>query len=812
MDWKKRLKDAGILALIFIAAVIGFSLYTNKGNDNMTADMGSATFPQISFTYNGFVINTLSGYAKEMDIPAMRDTLTPVSGQTLDGTIEAYDNKISDASYTVYSLDGREKLKEGKLARSGGEFTADLEGVGMAEERVLELVLNTGKDWSVRFYTRIADVSNMSLAESLDYIRNFHEKAMGKVEGAGVGMAIEPDETMDNTDFQHVTIHSNYDHVSWGALEPMVEKGERWNIKEVNSNAVSVQLEYRVRCKGEENDSDVYHVKEFFRVNHIAEAQKTYLLDYDRTMEQIFDASKNALNERGVVLGIVPRDVPYLVNDDGTAVSFVAANELWNYNKDSDEISQVFSFADVENSDVRNMGSDYRIKLLKMDGKGNTIFAVCGYMSRGVHEGEVGVAVYYYDAGKNSVEEKVFVASSLSCGNAVLELGRMIYYSLDRNILYVMLDGTLYEFDVKWGVSVPLVEGLGSSQYVIAKDGSMAAWQDEGELNAATRIVILDFETGEERTVECGEGECIRPLGFVKKDFVYGVAWTEDTGRTVSGEMTVPVYKIEIMNAKSEVVKSYQVDGIYVLDAVFDENMITLNRAVKEGDTYNQTAPDYITNNEEKEKNNIYAEVYATDLKETQVRLAYEDGIQKKNPKILKPKQIAAKGTKTADFDETSDSDRYYVYGYGELQGIYDKAGEAIRSADEYHGIVVDADQAYIWERGSRRQQHTVVGKEEAVQTMEDRLRKKEAPIDIVKELNDGRCLDLSGCSAGDLLYLLDQNIPVIGMQDAQKAVILIGYYENSVTYIDVDSGERLVAPVEMIDQMTSGSGNTYIG
>ena len=105
-----------------------------------------------------------------------------------------------------------------------------------------------------------------------------------------------------------------------------------------------------------------------------------------------------------------------------------------------------------------------------------------------------------------------------------------------------------------------------------------------------------------------------------------------------------------------------------------------------------------------------------------------------------------------------------------------------------------------------------MVGKEEAVQTMEDRLRKKEAPIDIVKELNDGRCLDLSGCSAGDLLYLLDQNIPVIGMQDAQKAVILIGYYENSVTYIDVDSGERLVAPVEMIDQMTSGSGNTYIG
>lgn len=155
MDWKRKLKDAGILVLIFMIAVIGFSLYTNKGNDNVTADMGSATFPQISFTYNGFVINNLSGYAKEMNIPAMRDTVTPVTGQRLDGTIEAYDNKIDDARYIIYSLDGREKLKEGKLDRQGDGFAVDLEGVGIAEERVLELILSTGKDRSVRFLSLI---------------------------------------------------------------------------------------------------------------------------------------------------------------------------------------------------------------------------------------------------------------------------------------------------------------------------------------------------------------------------------------------------------------------------------------------------------------------------------------------------------------------------------------------------------------------------------------------------------------------------------------------------------------------------------
>ncbi len=810
--WKKKIKDMGILALVFIAAVIGFSLYTNKGNDNMMADMGSATFPQISFTYDGYVINTLSGYAGEMNIPAMRDTVTPVSGQKLDGTIHSYDNQIMDASYTVYTLDGAKKLMDGKLERSGEGFTMNLEGVGLTEERVLKLVLDTGKNRPVYFYTRIADASNASIAESLDYIRNFHENAMGKVEGAGVGVAIEPDDTMDNTDFQHVTIHSDYDHVSWGRLEPMVEKGERWNIKEIGSSSVSVLLEYRVRCKGEENESDVYQVQEFFRVNHIAGTQNTYLLDYDRTMEQVFDASKRILDERGVILGIVPRDVSYMVNSDGTVVSFVAANELWNYSKRTDEVSQVFSFADVENSDVRNMGSHYRIKMLKVDGEGNTTFAVCGYMSRGVHEGEVGVAVYYYDIEKNSVEEKVFIASNRSYGNAVIELSSMVYYSVDRNMLYVMLDGTLYEYNVRRGRSQVLAEGLEPAQYVVAKDGSLAAWQDGGKLNEADRIVIRDFETGDEQSIECKEGECIRPLGFIRKDFVYGVAKAEDTGKTVSGETTVPMYKIEIQNNKNKVVKSYQVDGIYILDAVFDENMITLNRATKDGATYAGTSPDYITNNEEKEKSNIYAEVYATDLKETQVRLAYDDGIADKNPKILRPKQIVADDPETVSFDEADVSDRYYAYGYGELQGIYDKAGEAIRRANEFHGVVVDAGQTCIWNRGSKRQQHEVTGKENVIQSMKDRLKKKEAPIDIVEDLNEGRCLDLTGCTAEELLYLLDQNIPVIGMLDAENSIILIGYYENSVIYIDAQSGERLVAPAEMIDQMTSGSGNTYIG
>lgn len=812
MKWKNRLIETGILIAVFIIAVVGFSYYTNKGNDNMTVDMGAATYPQVSFSYEGYTLNTLSGYAKKMNIPAMRDTITPIANRRLNVEIQAYDNVLQSVSYAVYSLDGEKKWKEERVENPGENFNIEFGEEGILDsEKVLEITLNTEEGKKIYFYTRIVETSNADVLACLDYIRNFHESALGKVEGAGVGTAIETDETAGNTSFHHVTIHSDYEHVSWGNLEPTIEKGERWNIKEINSTTMSVQLEYRVRCKGEENESDVYQVKEFFRVRHIAEVQKTYLLDYDRTMEQIFDVTKQVLSEKGVLLGIASADLPYIVNKDGTSVSFVVANELWNYNKEADEMSLVFSFADAENSDIRNMTTKHEIKLLDMDEDGNTIFAVCGYMSRGEHEGEVGTAVYYYDIMKNSVEEKVFISSDKSYGNVIQELSRMVYYSLERNMLYVMLDGTLHEYCVEEDKDSTLVEGLEEEQYVVSEDGHLIAYQEKGKENTAQKVIVLNLESGEEQSVECDSSECIRPLGFMKNDFVYGVARTEDTGRTISGENVIPMYKIKIQNSKGEMVKTYQIEGTYILNTVFEDNMITLNRAEKEGNAYTVISPDFITNNEEKEKSNIYLETYVTELKETQVRLTYEDGISDKEPKVLKPKQIVAEEPVIINFDSTVQENKYYVYGYGELQGICNRAGEAIVQADTYNGVVVDSSQAYIWERGNRDLQYTITDQDERIKTICSRLNQKEAPVDIMKDLNDGRYLDLTGCSTEELLYVINQGKPVIAMLSADRAVILVGYNEKNVIYIDPASGERSSVTYEKMDQMTVGSGNTYI-
>ena len=48
-------------------------------------------------------------------------------------------------------------------------------------------------------------------------------------------------------------------------------------------------------------------------------------------------------------------------------------------------------------------------------------------------------------------------------------------------------------------------------------------------------------------------------------------------------------------------------------------------------------------------------------------------------------------------------------------------------------------------------------------------------------------------------------------MRSEKKAIVLVGYTETTMTYIDVDSGDTKTVDVEEIEQMTEKSGNTYI-
>lgn len=831
---KKIAVRASVLTAVFIMAVIVFSYLTNRGNTDMSADMDGATLPRISFVTEGYEINSIPGYKNDMEIPSMRDTLTPVENREIELHLEKYDTQVQKMTWQVFTLDGEKCLQQETLKEIGDVETLKLKGDGILdEERVLKVTLHLENE-DVYYYTRIRNQEGCNYKTCLDFANTFHERAMKKEQTDELEPYLETTSDGAVSTYQTVTIHSDLNHVVWGELRPQVAGDVLWEVKECNETYTSILLTYRVRCAGvSDNPEALYTVKEFFRVRVVGDKQ--YLMDYNRTMTQNFDGTTKALGSKGILLGIAPVDLEYQINSEGTIVSFVQNNELWNYDKDADEMSLVFSFADAENVDIRNFYDRHEIHIVSVDQVGNTTFTVSGYMNRGTHEGETGVAVYYFDSEKNSVAEKAFVPSSKGYYVMKEELGKYVYYSNKSEMLYVMMDGTLYSVDMEEDTREVLVRGLENGQYTASQDGHLLAYQGiGGKVNESEKITVLNLQTGDSFEIDAENGEYLKPVGFIKNDFAYGTLKSEDGGQTLAGQSVYPMYKLQIINQKQEIVKTYEVADVYLLDGYINDNMLQLNRVAKNGNIYMAITPDYITNNEEQAESNIKLESYTEDTRQKVMRLTYEDGIKDSNAKLLKPKQVLFDKSMTIRFDESTMDGKYYVYALGELQGVYERASYAVIKANEVNGVAVSSRQAYVWERGNWPSVYEVEnmtefqmeeGETAMAACLQQMLQKEGKTADVVKELNAGKSpetilstyiggegLDLTGCTTEEILYTISRETPVIAMFENGHTVLAIGYNKTNIAYLDPADGKRYSVTFAEMESKVGASGNTFIG
>lgn len=832
---KKKWMKIGIIVLIFLTAVIACSLILNQETEEQPVSLDEPTLPSVSFHVEDQVVNLLAGYVNEMDITAMRDSITPVEAtRTLQMEVDSYGEEITGIEYEAYSLNGEEcYLKETVQDwDSGGEEAedkqaADTDETGESEadgknttrtvtlnlsraledsipEAVLKVTLKM-KDQDVYYYTRVEQNAQRSARECLNFANDFHAKTFDKQYAEELEQYLEPNEDSDNTTLQTVNIHSDISHLQWGDLNPSVSTDVEWSIKECNTVYTSLLARYQVTCNGEDGTAETYNVKEFFRVRY--GNGKMYLLDYSRSMNQVFCGSEHLIDEDGILLGLAEADIPYEMNEEGTVLSFVQERELWTYNRKKNELSQVFSFTDTEGADVRSLNDEHAVRIISVDSAGNTTFAVYGYMNRGANEGQVGVDVFYFDIAKNRVEEKAFIPSTKSFVIAEDELGKMVYFNEEQQMLYALAGGTLYQVAEENNEQTILAENLEEDEYVVSDDGHMMAFRtgDEGQ---ETKIQVLNLAGGESYDVNAGDGENVYPLGFVSDDFICGYARVDDVGINATGEELRPMYQMEIRDSSGKVVKTYAQDGIYLTDILVDDNLVTLNRVTKNGESYTAALPDYITNNEERKESNVTLETVSTELKEKQMRFTFADGLEETAPAILYPKQLVAKKPFTISFDDKVKSDKYYVYGMGELVEIYDKASYAIQKAAQVSGVVISSEQAYIWEKGNR---DLVYSTEAQPFKRADDQTSMDACTAYMEQYGAKR-IDLTGCSLDQVLYIINKGRPVIAMTDASHAILLTGYTTESVTYIDPDTGEQYTVTTDEMNAMVSGSGNTFIG
>lgn len=805
----KKLIKAGVLLIIFVAALIVSSLVINRGSGDQIVDMGAPTLPRVWFTLNGEKVNVLSGYVRDMDIPAMRDTITPLEADgTVDMTVETDGNEISGVQYTVYSMDGEEVYTEGEAPELSDTGTVTLSlSDGLSDsvrEAVLKIVL-TVDDRKVSYYTRIERSDNINAADCLAYAVDFHTNALDGTNAEEMELRLEPNEESDNSTYQTVNIHSDITHIQWGDLEPQVTSDVEWSIKESNTVYTSILAKYQVSCIGDNEETGVYNVKEFFRIREMGDT--IYLLDYNRDLQKVFTGSPDTIDEKGVLLGIASDDLQYETNEDETIVAFVQERDLWLYSRESGELYQVFSFSDAEGSDERSRNDQHAVRIISMDNSGNLAFAVYGYMNRGTHEGEVGVGIYYFSVPDNVIEEKAFIPSTKSFAIAEDELGKMVYYNHSEKMLYVLAEGTLYQIDLDRNEQETLAENLTEDQYTVSDDGRLMAYQTD---DSASVIQVMNLESGDSYEVSAEDGETLRPLGFIHSDFVCGRMRSEDAGQTVSGEEITPMYAVEILNSKNEKVAEYSFtdSGIYTTDILIDGNLLTLNRVEKRDSVYSTAEQEYITNNEERKETTVSLETYSTDRMQRQLRLTFADAAENTDVAVMKPHQLTTGEPLTITLSGTDTTEKFYVYGMGELVAVYDKAAYAIQRAEQVSGVVISSAQAYVWERGNRDLAYSTDAEAFQKEGGETSLQACERYM----EQYGAHRVDLTGCRLDQVLYVINKGRPVIAVIDGDHAVLLTGYTTSDITYIDPDNGQESTVSVSDMEELTDQGGNTFIG
>lgn len=831
---KKVVARGGILTAVFILAVVVFSYLTNQGNTSMSADMGAAVLPRISFETEGYEVNSLPAYEEDMEITSVRDTLTLVKGGSLTLQVDHLGEHTAKMTYQVYTLDGSECLynETVKTVSQSQKINFGTSGI-LTKERVLKITLHLEEN-DVYYYTRIKKDTDCNYKDALDFVTEFYKNALGKKNQNQMEVLLETNSALGGNGLQYVNIYSSLDDVTWGNLEPEVIGSVSYGVKEANEMSTSIQLTYRVTCPELEADHGaVYDVREFFRVRKYND--KMYLLDYERNTEQVFDGNKKALDQNGVLLGLVSSDVPYKINSEGTIVSFVQNRELWNYNKEADALSLVFSFADAEGVDVRNLYDQHEIKIMDVEKNGSTVFTVSGYMNRGAHEGMVGVAIYYYDSETNSVEEKAFVPTHKGYQIMKNELGKFVYYSHEEEMLYVMMNGTLYSINLEEDTRNVLVRGLAEGQYVASEDGSQVAYQLEGDkLYESNRIRVLNLQSGKQYEITSEEGETILPIGFIKNDFACGYMKKDNEGQSLLGEIIYPMHRIEILDQNETVVKTYEIEGRFITDAYIEGNMMTLERAKKSGSKYTVIDEDYITNNEEKAESNIYLETYSDELKSGQQRIAYEDGISDSNAKVLSPKLVLKEQSMTLNFDDSGMQEKYYVYANGGVLGAYDKESQAVRHAKDLKGAAVSYKQGYLWEQGNWASIYEVdnmdafrakSGQSTTEACLEKMFKLEELDVDVKAEIEaglspkeiltkymSGEGLDMTGCEVSDVLYLINQETPVAAVVGKEHTVLIFGYTQEKIVYLDPADGKQKSISWSGMDEMLENAGNVMFG
>ncbi len=688
------------IIVIFIAIVVVGILTRCTGPSDKGGDESSSavteSVPKMMATYGNTKTGNIYGYTNALQENVERNTMVIIKPDRKT-TFKVNENgdTIRSIRYEIKSTDDDRLVDHGKIKEmkgSGKNASFDFKANAIMQTGVeyrIKFTVTTDKHEAIYYYARAIIANKEFVDDQIAFAKRFSDRTFEETERSDLMNYLETDPSVQSNDnLGKVTINSSYTMLLWSTLA--AEKITKTNvaIKECTIKdtgpATTYTLTYQVKAKNAEKVTEKYNVWETITV--FSYAGKDYVTGYDREVNQIWKATKNNLGASFIDLGIQNYDlIEHVESANKKYIAFAINGDVYAQDVETRKFYPIYKMG-AKSSEELEMT---KAKVVDIDNKGNVDYMIYGYSPAENHKGRNGISIMSYNLKSNSSKEQVFIPCKSTAELLDNQLKTLCHVG-DRT-LYIMLDDTIYYANLKtqeWG---KVVEHLGHDSYAVSDDGKYLAYNKYAAHDNSRKIIILDLNTGDKRSIDAGEGEKVSVLGFSGQSMIYGTAKDSDEGKT----NFFPMSKLTIVDYGLREQKSYSKKNVFIKGIDIKDGIINIKRW-KKGKNIDD---DQLLDNTEENVQVCTFSYYTDDIKMREEVLSYTNKLPiDKATKILPLGKV--KFTNEAEIEanlEKRKGDVFYVYGYGKLQSVEANRKEAIEKAKGVYGLVLDKYGKKIW-------------------------------------------------------------------------------------------------------------------
>lgn len=775
-----------IITGVFLIALVVFFVLRQKESvlqdEVYSTTLEESRLPVIWVDMLDNKMNCMRGHTSPVSYEETADTLTLLpDNRRLALYAESNDVNILNAEYEIRNADltgliDKAEITETARDESGIRMYIQLPNLIVKnKEYRLDVCLHTQEAGEVHYYTRLLQSGEDELAASMiALVKDFSARNFNYDDAVENTTYVETDGSADDSTLEYTNLKSTFNNLAYNGLKLIPDDNKDMRFCFFDGNTGEVHLDYTARRELQDNDTEIFEISETYTMR--MGLSRLYMLNFSRNIREVYTGIGKVSGKR-INLGInKEEDLESMRTPDGKRVYFLATRDLWCFNSEKKTVENIFSFRSNDGNDMTDGYRRHNIHLIKSDETGNLTFLLYGYMNRGAHEGETGMALMNYDTESDTVTEVFFLPIERTFESIEKDVKEFAYLS-DENILYIKIDGNFYGIDTKDASHIVLAEGLLDGNYQINKNMQKLAWQEDNDRLGSEIINVLDLDSGKKQEIRADSGMVLKAEGFIGRDIVISIHDKSNVSRVNGIVRSIPASAVEIMDDNLNVMKRYDREGEYIGQISVHDGRINMTLLTKnEAGDFTEAGEDTIASSTEVPERNEDTGTYMDDFKLRVCYVQIGEDVKGRGVKVAASTTIVSDGTMVTGIKLGTDN-RFYAYGDNELKCVTDEVSKAIDTA--YNNM------------GSVRYNGSTFYCRPAMVTTRIIDGVEEVSTDLLKERSNGELFDLYGITLREALYFVSRKIPVLAYTDSGRAVAIYAYDKTTVSMFDLNKKER---------------------